>query len=474
MFIELFEVLEVGSDFLLIGVVLLDGRDAVVEGAKAFVVESEGHLVDHKLVNWLLNGHLDWDGVSERVSTSSKEVELEVVGLEEEIWVEFGHHGEWDLELEDGSWSDLEVDWDLDEVEWQEREVHLFREADIFSLLPGPVSVVLHLNIDEDGLAWVGSVRLFVSFDEDSLVHLPLFFGVVESTMATSLTLASSAATSPLAHEHLSHILKLLAVLLKDLLLLLNLFSVLLVSILLSLLLHDIVHVLIEHLLVSLELLFALESLRSVSAALSTTSATVFEAMASTSAASLSESLSALLSLAVRRIETEESGEIFSVLILGVVLVKNSNQLFGSLLGCLDLDEGVLVTKSLFAHGAVVKVLADDALVPVTDDWVHVASIADEALMHKEVFVRLMALVVSHLDVSVDLLAVLLLLLVQLEVVHRFVEISALDELVEDLLALGLELLLDDVLHHLPWNVAWVLELVLLVLLAEVLTEESS
>lgn len=453
---------------------MLDGRDAVIEGAKAFVVESEGHLVDHKLVDWLLDGHLDWDSVSEGVSTSSKEVELELVGLKEEIWVEFRHNGEWDLEFEDGSWSDLKVDWDLDEMEWQEREVHLFGEADILSLLPSPVGVILHLNIDEDGLAWVSSVRLFVSFDEDSLAHLPLFFGVVESTKATSLTLASSTSTSPLAHEHLSHVLKLLAVLLKDLLVLLNLFGVLLVAVLLGLLLHHIVHVLIEHLLVSLELLFTLESLRSVSTALSTTSATVFEPMASASAASLSKSLSALLSLAVRRVETEESGEVLIILVLGVVLIKNSNQLFGSLLSCLDLDEGVLVTESLFAHGAVVKVFADDALVPVTHDWVHVASIADEALVHEELFVRVVTLVVSHLNVSVDLLTVLLLLLVQLEVVHRFVKVSALDQLVEDLLTLGLELLLDDVLHHLSWNVAWVLELVLLALSTKVLPEESS
>lgn len=97
--------------------VLLDGRDTVIEGAKAFVVESQSHLVDHKLIDWLFYCNLYWDGVAELVSTFSIKVEFKLMSFKEEFWVKFRHNREWDLELKDRSWSNLEVDWDLDEVE---------------------------------------------------------------------------------------------------------------------------------------------------------------------------------------------------------------------------------------------------------------------------------------------------------------------------------------------------------------------
>ena len=67
-------------------------------------MESESHLVDDKLIDWLLNSYLDWDVVTKLVTVLSEEVELELMGLKQQIWVEFRHDRNRDLELEDRSW----------------------------------------------------------------------------------------------------------------------------------------------------------------------------------------------------------------------------------------------------------------------------------------------------------------------------------------------------------------------------------
>jgi len=61
-------------------------------------------LVDDKLIDWLLNSYLDWDVVTKLVTVLSEEVELELMGLKQQIWVEFRHDRNRDLELEDRSW----------------------------------------------------------------------------------------------------------------------------------------------------------------------------------------------------------------------------------------------------------------------------------------------------------------------------------------------------------------------------------
>ena len=106
-------------------------------------------------------------------------------------------------------------------------------------MLPGPIGVVLDLYFNEDGLAWVGSVDWLVSFNKYSLIHSPFLLGIPEFREASS----STGTTLPLTHEHLSHVLELLTVLLHFLLLFLDFLVVLLSSILLALLSDDLFHV---------------------------------------------------------------------------------------------------------------------------------------------------------------------------------------------------------------------------------------
>lgn len=64
---------------------------------------------------------------------------------------------------------------------------------------------------------------------------------------------------------------------------------------------------------------------------------------------------------------------------IGDIFVNDAENGLGCLLWLHDLEHGVFVTSSLFAHLAKVEVLADGALVSDPDDRLGAASIADHS-----------------------------------------------------------------------------------------------
>lgn len=112
-----------------------------------------------------------------------------------------------------------------------------------------------------------------------------------------------------------------------------------------------------------------------------------FEAMHSTS--SLTESLSKVTDHV-----SEEDWELVLLINLlinvsfGVwhIFIDHSEHSLWNLLWLVNLKEGMLVSSSLFAHCAKVKVLADAALVSDSSDWTLVASITDDVLMNNLLF----------------------------------------------------------------------------------------
>lgn len=68
------------------------------------------------------------------------------------------------------------------------------------------------------------------------------------------------------------------------------------------------------------------------------------------------------------------------------IFIDHSEHSLWNLLWLVNLKEGMLVSSSLLAHSAKVKVLADAALVSDSSDWTLVASITDDVLMNNLLF----------------------------------------------------------------------------------------
>jgi len=103
------------------------------------------------------------------------------------------------------------------------------------------------------------------------------------------------------------------------------------------------------------------------------------------------------------------------------VLIDDGEHSLRALVRLVDLEESVLVVLSLLAHRAVVKILADAALVADSLDRVHAAAIAADVA-------------VDHVEILVGLV---------------LTKLSAVHHTVEDLLTLLVELLLDEFLEAL-------------------------
>ena len=104
------------------------------------------------------------------------------------------------------------------------------------------------------------------------------------------------------------------------------------------------------------------------------------------------------------------------------VLINDSEHNFWALVWLVDLEHSVLMTFSFFAHGAVVKVFAHTALISDTNNWDLSAAIAGDVLMDD------------------GEILILLFVLTKLSHVHH---------IIKDLLALLVELFLDDLLEAL-------------------------
>lgn len=92
-------------------------------------METEGHLIDHQLINRLLDRHSHWDRMAEGVSVFPIEGELEKVSLEHHFGVEDFEGRQRDLELERGLGVDLLVNGHLHIGEGDVRQVGVLGEA---------------------------------------------------------------------------------------------------------------------------------------------------------------------------------------------------------------------------------------------------------------------------------------------------------------------------------------------------------
>lgn len=113
---------------------------------------------------------------------------------------------------------------------------------------------------------------------------------------------------------------------------------------------------------------------------------------------------------------------------LGVlhVFVNDGKHALWNLLWLVDLQEWVFVTSSLLAHGAEIKVLADTALVSDTNQRLETTAVASNVGVY-------------NLVLGVDL------------VFSSSSELLAVHQLIEDVLALLVKLLLDESLEALSW-----------------------
>lgn len=98
-----------------------------------------------------------------------------------------------------------------------------------------------------------------------------------------------------------------------------------------------------------------------------------------------------------------------------------------------DLEHWVLIWKAFFAEGAQVEVFADGTLVTDALDWFDSAAVASDVEVNDIILWVIVELVIFVLG-------------------EGSAEVLALEELTEDLLALGLELIVDEVLESFAWD----------------------
>merc|ERR1712054_418899 len=140
-----------------------------------------------------------------------------------------------------------------------------------------------------------------------------------------------------------------------------------------------------------------------------------------------------------------------NVFSLFVVLIQNGYEFSWSLIRSFDLDHSMLVTKSFLAHAAQVKVLHNDTLVSWANNWTHVASIASNVMVDSSLFVLVLALLINHFGISIDLLTFFILSLFG-RFNERLFKVLSFEKRIENLFSLRLKLFLDDVLHHFSWH----------------------
>lgn len=207
-------------------------------------------------------------------------------------------HLDWDDELEGRLGGDLEVDWDDNNIENQRGElIEVGLEGSSF--LPGPLHTVLDLDLSHDNLTWLTDVALFADLHDRSLLVLPVSMIIEVFTVWTTPLLWTPWTVSSAASAALATSASELLGKLRSLS---------------ELLLHvvDAVHHLATH---------------------------------------VSEESWVLLRLVDLLLDVG--------LGVGHVLVDDGEHSLWHLLWLVDLEESVVMTSSLFAHGAEVEVLAD-------------------------------------------------------------------------------------------------------------------
>jgi len=156
--------------------------------------------------------------------------------------------------------------------------------------------------------------------------------------------------------------------------------------------------------------------------------------MTTTTASASSESVSAAFLTSAGSLISGLSCPLLSFLLgFRSILGKHVDEDIGSTTVLSNLEHWVLVWKAIFAELAQVKVLADGALVTDALDWFDSAAVAG--------------------DVEVDDLGLWVIVEFIIFVLWKgAAEVLALEELTEDLFALGLKLIVDEVLESFAWD----------------------
>ena len=262
---------------------------------------------------------LDWDPLSKAVALWSSEGQEDLIDL-----VSTNHvvkNGQWDLELLLVLSLDFLLNWDVENLNWENVLSLVIIQGEVAALLPWPVGIVENLNLSDDALSW------------DSLNHSFWFLDKCGSLVLPHGLLALA--------EFL-HVL-------------LDLFWVL-------------SHLLTEFRDHLLELWTSKSSTAHSTAATATTTATTHSA-ASTAHASPGKAVGEL---------THKVLEV-TLLVLGVIfllLIKDGDKDIWGSTSLLDLQEWVLMVESLLTELAVVEVLQHTALVADSHNWANTAPIA--------------------------------------------------------------------------------------------------
>ena len=278
---------------------------------------------------------LDWDGSAEGHALGASEGDTHLVDLLL-ISDDVLEHSERDLESARGLALDLLSDRHSEDLDGDLEVALLVSESDGATRLPWPEGVVEDLDLGKLGHAW------------SDLNHI-LRLALADSTGLLPVLLALE-------------VVPVLAALLE-------------LSLPLIWILTEVLHELLHH---------VTEGRASVTttATTTTTSAAASTTAAATEATLASELLHHLV---------EEIHWVLALLLLGLLLIDHSDHDIGGTTRLSDLQEGVLVAETLLTLRAVVKVLADGALVADALDRGDLAAVTGDVLMDS------LSLLVVHL-----------------------------------------------------------------------------
>lgn len=316
-----------------VGVCLLESGDAVIKATKTGFVQLQSHSEELSLVDEFLDFELEDDVFTKLAATWASESKADLVNL---LVIDvLADNLERDGQLEIALTLDTLVNSNADWLDGETYEVIIISHAQEATGLPWPVSTVHHFNVSEDDLAFSGLENFFRLGNNLGTLEVPVLAPV---PVAAFFTLVLRLPVLELGFDVIevnfnSHLSKEIADELSK-----------------------------------RSFLATLPGF--VSSTVESSAATT--ASASTATVQGNEFRSGYLRLTRNKLITVH---LVSVSFFTFDFRKHSDNRQGLLIRSTDLKEWVLMFETLFAHAAVVKVLADTALVAHTIDWCLVATI---------------------------------------------------------------------------------------------------
>lgn len=167
----------------LIGVCLLECGDAFIKATMTGFVQLQSHLEEFSLIDKFLDFKLEDDLLTELAATWASKSKLDLVNL---LVIDvLAHNFEGNGELEIALTLDILINSDANRLNREANEVTFFRHTQKATCFPWPVSTVHDFDVGEDNLAFGGLKNLLRLGNNLSALDVPVLAPIARTTFFT-------------------------------------------------------------------------------------------------------------------------------------------------------------------------------------------------------------------------------------------------------------------------------------------------